>query len=224
MRQYVTLSAGLALCMSACAQAGFVGWAHEFIDLGNGHSITNIYATFDSPADRLLGVTNARAATSSASGFVQSVANPYWRPAASQSFLSDDSFVCIGTNASNMASSVSTAGGESFLNFDDSTGATDFSVMSWSGDGASWYNPSPGTNNYGVPINNRVMVAHLTITFPFPETWIQYNFTAVVQLANGQQVLVGEGDHILYPGLVPGPGPLVAFALAGRRGRRRRRA
>lgn len=219
-----SVCAASALCVASAAHASFVAWSVEYIQLGNGHVCTNFYANFDSAADRVLAVTDARMETSSQGGFIQSGSNPTWRPATQESYVADDSFVCIGTAGSGMASSVSTAGGPTFLNFDDSNGATDFNGMSWSGNGASWYNPSPSTNSYGIANNGRVMVAHAVIVNPVPLTWILFDFTVVAQLANGQQVTAGAGDHTIYPGLIPGPAPLVAFALVGRMGNRSRRA
>ena len=153
----------LAGAAAALTHADFTNISSESITLGTGQVVVNIYAFFDNVGDRLLAIEDATVFTNAPSGFLQSAANPHWKPANQSSLTSPDSCVCIDSNASNfMIIAANTAGNASFLNYDAANGATDFSYIHGSAAGAGWTNANP-TGSVGVADGGKVLVAHLVI-------------------------------------------------------------
>ena len=214
--------AAASLCVHA-AHAAFLGWSVDTIDLGNGHRAVNVFVDFSHSQDRLLNVYRGHITTTAAGGFYQSSLNPAWQPSGQSATDSDDSWVTIDLlDGNGMACSVTPD--PNFANFDDASGATDFSVVQSIGNGAGWYNPNPAST-FGLADGGRVMVAHLVVADFGQGFDISWNMTLAMNTPQGDTIVdLGVGTHLwTFPSAVPGPGaaPLAALALAFRRRGRR---
>lgn len=207
------LACGAALGVLACityASADFTGWEGELVFLDSGHTIMNVYATFSDANDRVFNVYITDIATNAAGGFHQSAEHPFWKPSSVQNKqTSADSWVTIGTNPNGDGNSSGTAiaGDPKFVNFDDTNGATDFSVIQSAGDGAGWYNNNPfngwGFANVGGGTQPRVLVAHFVVDGVQAGRTLSWEATMTVRQTDGTVAFVGQGK-VFFPWTIAG--------------------
>lgn len=168
MRTSCMVVVGAVGFLATQVNAHFTGFTAEYITLGNGHVIQNVYANFTNANDRLLNIYNTNITTTNPGGFHQSAANPTWKPSSTQyKNTSDDSWVTIGTNpdGSQRANGL-TEGDPNFINFDDSNDSTDFSCVENDGGGAGWFYVPPDYGYGDAFDQNRVLVAHFVWVAP----------------------------------------------------------
>lgn len=222
MRKGIAIAAASMLVPAGAAQAAFLGWEAQWITLGNGHLIGNVYAMFSNSNDRVLALYDTHIISNQP--FHQSAANPFWMPASNQNkHTSDDSWVALGTNPSgsgNVGTNGIVQGDSDFVNFTDSQGATDFSYIQNSGGGAGWFNANPSNGygyafetfngTYGQPIIRSVLLAHFVLTDyggpPFLNIFWQGSLA--VQFAGDSEVTYGVGAD-MPKHIMPLPGPSV---------------
>ncbi|MFO0783795.1 MAG: hypothetical protein U0636_08920 [Phycisphaerales bacterium] len=224
-------AAGMLAC-TAAATADFTGWTAEVSVLASGRYAMNVYANFSSTGDRLLNVWHVTAVTSTAAGYYQDAANPFWAPGLQSAQDADDSYVTIGTDTSAMAHGNGViAGDPDFLNFDDSTGATDFSVFQGP-NGPGWYLSNP-TLPQGLATSGRVLAAHLVAANVADADVqnVQWSASLSAKLANGVThvyyiagTAFGSETFSWGSSLVPAPGLLGLLSVAGVACRHRRRS
>jgi hypothetical protein len=220
---------GAAALVSA-ANADFVGFQAELINLGSGRTAMNVFAVFTNSGDRVINIYDTAISTNTAGGFYQAAANPWWKPGSTQNYLTaDDSYVTIGTNPNgngNAGGSI-TAGDPSFVNFDDANESSNFSVIEGSGTGAGWYNNNPG-NTWGFAnmiAGNKVLVAHFVAASPTSALTLQSFLTWNVKMTytkNGQTGGFTGTANQQFAWIIPGPGALALLGVAGLSSRRRR--
>jgi hypothetical protein len=215
----------IATSIAGSAAASFTGWTADVFQLASGHTAMNVYATFSQSGDKLLNIYSSHITTTVAGGFHQSTDNPFWAPGAQDVNTADDSFVCFGTSAGGLAVPGAVLPDPSFVNFDDSNGATQFNVIQGTFGGAGWYNPNP-TTMYGSPVNGRVLVAHFVVAGDAPVEGV-LNWQASISYNDPfGQTLTGIGSAAQVfdwgSGAVPAPGTIIVVAAAGLRCRRRR--
>lgn len=214
-----------AACLTACtcgaaAHASLTGVIAETTVLANGRHAMNVYATFSNETDRLISVAHAFISTNAPGGFYQDPNRPYWAPQSQPAFTSDDSFVAIGVAPNGNAVASSAYPGPSFINFDDSNGSTDFSVIETSPEGAEWWSGQVGS--IGVAVGFRVLLARF-VAVDTPELQgASVRWTSSFTYLNAAGSSFQTGGFTREFMWVPGPGGAVvaAFALsAGRRAR-----
>jgi hypothetical protein len=213
--------------LAANAAANFTGYSGEFIDLGNGRTIVNVFANFTHVNDRVLNVYNLQLSGSLADDFHQSEANPFWKAGNTQNKnTSDDSWIAIGTNPNGSGNAGGNGGvvvgDPNFVNFDDSNDSTDFSYIEGIGSGAGWYNGAPA-NSYGYAFDaGRVLLAHFVLPSDVAGslTW-SGSLTVFLNGATSSSNVSLPPFTIVWDG--PAPGALGVLFVAGLGSPRRRR-
>lgn len=218
MRSVAPTSVLATLAFAANASAGFNGYSGEVINLGNGRSIYNIYASFSHANDRVLNVYNLQLSGSLANEFHQSEANPFWKAGNTQNKnTSDDSWIAIGTNPNGSGNAGGNGGvvvgDPNFINFDDANDSTDFNYIHSIGTGAGWYNGAPA-NSYGYAFDSgRVLLAHFVLPTN-PTGFLFWSGALTVYLNGATSSTSGVGTGLI-PIIWPTPGALGLFAFAG---------
>ncbi len=226
MKHRIALSLCVLTIATLPATADYTGieWAELYQNPPAGVQVFGVYAVFDNPADRLLGVIGdannpLHIWTDSPGGFHQVRSQDFGSDLAPSGGLMKinpvlvyDSFVTIGVQAG--------------YEGENTTGLTpgwfDLVSAAFNSDGMigpateGWFNGNPD-NMQGAPDGDgRVMIAQLSVY----DGWTTIN---------GKSLVIGwndaEGDTHQTPDsfeIVPAPGALALLGLAGLRTRRRR--
>ena len=229
----MTKNVVLALAGGACAMlvgnsahADYVGIEWAALEQGQPEDIFvfGVYAVFNDPADRLLGVigdpnTMLDIWTDSPGGYHQTGAAMLGSDLAPASAFTDifpelmyDSFVTIGLGAGYAGENTTglTPGWFDLV----SPGFNETGMIGPASEG--WFNGNPD-NTQGAPDDDgRVMIAQLSVN----DGWTTINGRSLVI---GWNNAAGETSQTVDSFKIPAPGALVLLGLAGLSGARRRR-
>jgi len=231
----ILLAIAGAAAVAASASAEFTGWIASVRSAPGDQTIIDVYAGFNSAADRLLNVFNMNISVNAAS-VVQSTnaGEQSWRRLDGVSNSSSlDSFVTLGGYVSGDArfASSTVLGDPSFTNY-NTPGATTIPSQ------AGWYNADPNSPDVaatllagspGFPQGSRdprsangqygVWVAHILINKAITNASWSLSFTGFAAYNGG----VFNADARMFHVIVPAPGAFAVLGWAGIAGRRRRR-
>jgi hypothetical protein len=228
MKNRTLTVAAVALGVASAASADFLGWSAQVYQSGN-YYVMNVYAAANSASDAVLNVFNLKVTTNVAGGFYQAADNPFWAPSANQCMdTSLDSWITLGTKSDNTAHEGTVADANT-VNFDDTYGYTDYSILAHNGNGAGWGvgNPNELVNvakvltqdHQGVQAGYGVLIGHFVLLASSVD--IGSSFVRIEGGAVYNEGQMGQDDRE-FGFFIPGPGALALLAASGLVSRRRR--